>query len=621
MSDDARRTAGAFVHLSGAGRGTPAQDRYRDGFRQYVLCWGSSARDRVVYVDPNPHVGAALREEWDGWANLDIIGSDAAGCPEGATERVFYWADEDAPLFLTFLPSREAVRRRFPNGTIRATEVPCEPLAAVVGRISDQSPITLLSMDIGSLSVDEICSVDWPLVRCDAVSVAHGGLRQEWQGAVDRALRSGGFHRAGRAWGDAGTSRLYRRHSSLLSMGRGAVSQARVAGGEAVVHVRDGILSPESRRAAAWRTRVALDPGYSPADVLDASYGRTLHQVPPVDVDGTLPVGYGIQRPSWSVSLAGEPDPMDLARDCVGRHGVWPISFSYPRRPLDIRESPSDLISPIIPGFPYSFDDEGEYLATYHDAYLGITHRKAGWDCFRHLEIMASGAVPLMLDADQIPGYSMVHYPKQGLRRARDRVLATGGPPDAATRHEFRAFFERHLTSEAMARYLLHAAGLDASSRVLFVDERLPLTGDYQSVMTLIGLKQVLGQGCVALHPVDYVYADSGYPSATLYGRGFGYTRVLPAAARTLSGRVADSQDPPALDEFDAIVVGSVSRNTGLADDLLRRFPAARTIWIHGEDSPPTMAETRRLRQSGAHVFVRSIHTPTQSVSSPRPRR
>ena len=59
--------------------------------------------------------------------------------------------------------------------------------------------------------------------------------------------------------------------------------------------------------------------------------------------------------------------------------------------------------------------------------------------------------------------------------------------------------------------------------------------------------------------------------------------------------------------EADLIVVGSVSRNLALAHELLTEHSPARTIWIHGEDTPPLIDDARMFRESGAYVLVRSI--------------
>ena len=140
---------------------------------------------------------------------------------------------------------------------------------------------------------------------------------------------------------------------------------------------------------------------------------------------------------------------------------------------------------------------------------------------------------------------------------------------------------------------------------MLFVDERLPHHADYQSVLTLIGLKQVLGSNCHVLHPVDYIYDDTKSDTSHLYGRGFGYTRSVAGSARSAS-EVSGVNELP--ETFDAIVVGSITRNLDLAIKMLVKSKPERTIWIHGEDLPPTMDEVSQYRRSKVHMFVRAIH-------------
>jgi hypothetical protein len=62
-------------------------------------------------------------------------------------------------------------------------------------------------------------------------------------------------------------------------------------------------------------------------------------------------------------------------------------------------------------------------------------------------------------------------------------------------------------------------------------------------------------------------------------------------------------------ERYDTLVVGSISRNWSRAEQLLEVFPRERTVWIYGEDSPPDIEESARLRGSKVHIFVRSINT------------
>lgn len=449
-------------------------------------------------------------------------------------------------------------------------------------------------------------NTDWADSKISQVAVDCRGANHEILMHLDGTLRAVGFRRAGRPWGEAGQSRRYHRTASKRDSLEALTAQAKVQVGAAVVNIRDGWLSQDRRSAWRNRARVQLSRSLSAADVLDQDFGADLLPVPIMNVNELVPLGWGVDRPAWSVDRQSEPAPLLTAQACFDQHGVWPISFSYPREPLSINPEPTDLIAPSVPGLPYAFEDEATYLAAYHRAYLGLTHRKAGWDCFRHVEILASGAVPWMPDAFDIPEFSMVHYPKRALRHAAEAIAATGGPPDSSTRELFREHFTQHLTSRAMGRYMLQASGLADSGSILFIDAALPRHADYLSVLTLIGLKQLLGTNCHVLHPVNYIYADNPAETLTLYGRGFGYSRVLDGQFRSVSelsnGEVEASK-------FDALIIGSVSRNWREANDWLRRFPPERTIWIHGEDTPPTIDQAHALRTSGTHTFVRAIHT------------
>jgi len=302
-------------------------------------------------------------------------------------------------------------------------------------------------------------------------------------------------------------------------------------------------------------------------------------------------------------------DITDAATTCHTELGVWPISFSYPKATLPVHADRVELISSIRPGTAYAFDSEQAYMHAYANASYSITHRKAGWDCFRHVEIMASGSLPLMVDAHEIPQHCLVHYPKQAMRGILDHFLISRDRAPSWIEDAFREHFESHLTSTAMAQYLLKASGLENAGNVLFVDAQLPLSPDYQSVLTLIGLKQLLGARCRAFYPTPYVYEDFK-DALSLYGRGFGYTCAVSRSARPSSERQQSSRALGALlrsGGFDAVIIGSIARNAPLAMRILEMFPPEQTVWIHGEDAPPSDVTMELLRTSGTHAFVRAV--------------
>src|SRR3990167_10978563 len=97
---------------------------------------------------------------------------------------------------------------------------------------------------------------------------------------------------------------------------------------------------------------------------------------------------------------------------------VYPISFPIPKCLIvdKIPEKSRDF-SPLIPGdlttyiYGPSREDEEKYHKQYRESYFAITHKKAGWDCMRHYEILANGCVPYFRDIDKIPSGTMTNFP------------------------------------------------------------------------------------------------------------------------------------------------------------------------------------------------------------------
>ena len=97
---------------------------------------------------------------------------------------------------------------------------------------------------------------------------------------------------------------------------------------------------------------------------------------------------------------------------------LHPISFSIPQEklvPADLTAKKEKTVAQIIPGKleTYTFNSEKEYYNDYEKSFYGITHKKGGWDCMRHLEIMANKCVPFFSGIDDCPPHTMVDYPKE----------------------------------------------------------------------------------------------------------------------------------------------------------------------------------------------------------------
>jgi len=295
---------------------------------------------------------------------------------------------------------------------------------------------------------------------------------------------------------------------------------------------------------------------------------------------------------------------------CHAEFGVWPISFSYPKVSLEHSSAPrARLLAQIVPGELYSYKNECEYLDEYRSSYFGITHKKGGWDCFRHLEVLYSGAIPLMHDSRIIPKFSMVHYPKTAMARTFDEFITNPRKPSEATRVSYLDHFNQHLTSEAMARYVLRSAGLTSGRRILFIDENLAEGVDYLSLLTLIGLYQLPGFAVTSMIPAPYLWSDWKGDATSLYGRGFGYSRLLNPNSRRNQSPVSVRMVRRALQgqKYDAVIFGSIMRNLRLHAYLQPYLDPSRTVLINGEDLPVDRETLDELTSTGCHVFVRAI--------------
>lgn len=578
------------------------EPNYRTDFFRYVCKAGDPSKDRVVLVEPNDERQDSLRQLWVDWRNVlivkaivsvashevsDLKGATAYRIPssEGRSSRVSNWKLD--------------VHRFDPSAIIEEYSLPKSNLQDLISEVLPGTKLDTLVIDLRVNRLEEASTLDPQPKEIIAI-----GEASNWKNTRIQA-RKMGLYFTGRPWGEARSCAGFSRARSHV------VRRWRSQAGEMV----DSIANWRRQRAREniFKRQASAAPSESSInfDLVDSTKGSS---VPTFDLQGAEELLHKVAGPSnkpsttereWYVEIDSDSIIQQRIDQCFTKYGVWPISLSIPST-VDLNPAPEEIISPIFPGYPYSFHDEASYLKRYSNSFLALTHRKAGWDCFRHVEILGSGSTPLMLDVSEIPAYSMVHYPKDALKRIVDEVTSRGGVPSWQFRIDLRRFVQRHLTTQSMANYLLSTTGAREDSTVLFIDESLSATADYVSALTAIGLKEVLGRKCQLSPEIDYLYADTQLDTNCLYGRGFGYTRKLSPATR--SSRHEIGMDYTKLQRFEYIVIGNVSRNWEIARQVLRHHDSSKVILIHGEDLPPSPDQNRVLVNSGAHVFVRSIH-------------
>jgi hypothetical protein len=301
-----------------------------------------------------------------------------------------------------------------------------------------------------------------------------------------------------------------------------------------------------------------------------------------------------------------EENPIDVAANCFERYGFYPISFVL-MRDTDINQSFPDktkLISHVIPGNSYSFDNESELYREYRNSEFAFTFKKCGWDSYRNLEIISQKAFPLYLDVKSIPRFSMTFYPKKQIQQVTELFLESPVRLSEDFRQNFFHSALSVLNTQFLAQYLISCVRSEPRS-VLFYDESLDLfKGDYQSMMILKSLTKIPNIELTLVQKLDYLFF-SGVDKSDLYGRGFGYVGLLEDVEvyRKEDFKITD------IETFDWIVVGSAARNLKFILSLNSRL-RDKIILIWGEDRSPTRSELKLLQSKSQHIFVREIHHP-----------
>lgn len=168
----------------------------------------------------------------------------------------------------------------------------------------------------------------------------------------------------------------------------------------------------------------------------------------------------------WEAKDATVPrDCPYFKRELTFTSRAIPISFGIPKEkicaviPEKIRLmalcDPRDRST-----YVYSMENQAEYYRQYGESYFGFTRRQGGWDCMRHYEILAAGAVPYFENIDQCPEGTLTFLPKDTLREAillHDRWIGCTQDLDdyAKILARLRFALTNYLTTEALAKYVL----------------------------------------------------------------------------------------------------------------------------------------------------------------------
>lgn len=293
------------------------------------------------------------------------------------------------------------------------------------------------------------------------------------------------------------------------------------------------------------------------------------------------------------------------------RGRIYPISFSFPRVRIRPRISKTQFFGTVLPGKQdtYVFKEEELYMNDYGKSWFGITHKKGGWDCMRHLEIMGANCIPFMQDIDQCPEQTMFFYPKGLMQLLVHHFTQCMGH---STVQEtllscFQQHLQKYLTCEAMIRYMLRSLSVTSVNQVLFINDSMPQTPDYLSMMTLIGLKRVFGKQVTVCPECEYLYDDYSGNVKQLNCYGFNYVKTIAATDRQQN--VVSEQEIRrniTNHKYDLIVYGSMSRSWSWYNHVKKHVPANRIWLMQGEDHSFSMWNPKDILDTGI-IFYREL--------------
>ena len=142
-----------------------------------------------------------------------------------------------------------------------------------------------------------------------------------------------------------------------------------------------------------------------------------------------------------------------------GRMDVNPISFSIPKEKiLNEDVTKTKLFATVVPGNPetYIFDKESDYYNDYASSYYGYTWKKAGWDCMRHYEILASGCVPAFRGLELCPPLVMKSFPKDLVLKSNLSSLKGQIHPNyGELKKELIEYTKQNLTTQKVVENIL----------------------------------------------------------------------------------------------------------------------------------------------------------------------
>ncbi len=148
-------------------------------------------------------------------------------------------------------------------------------------------------------------------------------------------------------------------------------------------------------------------------------------------------------------------------------NGVYPISFAIPEekiwKDVNLKDKYKKIANykPAHPGTGYVYAEEKDYYNDYKTSFFALTHKKGGWDCMRHYEILANFCIPYFPDIQNCPIQTMNNFPKDMILKSNS-LFEQDFNPDINIKeystilNKIFEYTKNNLTTKKLAEYVLN---------------------------------------------------------------------------------------------------------------------------------------------------------------------
>ena len=299
---------------------------------------------------------------------------------------------------------------------------------------------------------------------------------------------------------------------------------------------------------------------------------------------------------------------------------LFPIEFSINDSKI-VSQVPrkTKLLADLIPGNhkTYIYKEEKPYYEEYKKSWFGITHKKSGWDCMRHYEILACGCIPLFNDIESCPVNTMVFVHEDIIIKTNElylemkKCLSDIDIIDPCLENKAIEYIQilldhtrKYLTNKKISEYILDKINFKKTDKkILYLSK--DINADYLRCEVLVGFKELLGINCHDYPKIDHIYKECPDSKVKIqWGYGISYTKLI-------NNDKHDYKLDNTIEEdiknhiYDLVIYGSYHRGMILWEIVNSAYKPDEIVLLCGEDIHN--CNYQDYVNSGYNVFVREL--------------